>query len=50
MITTDKELFQWEKNRYVFIFNSEATFVQFYNKNSFEAKVVPISNSMAKNT
>lgn len=48
MITIDKELFQWEKNRYVFIVNSEATFVQFYNKNSFEAKVVPISNNKAK--
>lgn len=51
-ISIDKELFQWERNRYVFIdFNTQdinPTFVQFDNKNSKYGKVVPIYENKAK--
>lgn len=51
-IWIDKELFQWEKNRYVNILSEEKdpelTFIQFYNDRSGSSPEVPLSNNQAK--
>lgn len=51
-ITIDKELFQWERDRYIFVdFNAQEvkpTFVQFDNKISKYGKVVPIQENKVK--
>lgn len=52
MLTIEKELFQWEKNRYVYIDREEGeegvSCMQFYNKISKNATTVPILNNKAK--
>lgn len=51
-ITIDKELFQWEKDREVFIKPSAddpyITFIQFYNKNAKFAKDCLLNNGKVK--
>lgn len=50
-ITIDKELFQWEKGRYVFIEllqGETATFVQFYNSKTLESYNEPLINGRSK--
>lgn len=48
----DKELFQWEKNRFVYLEKSETdpliTYIQFYNKNSKCGPEVPVVNNRAQ--
>lgn len=44
----DKELFQWEKERYVFVKDDNVTLVQFYNKKSKSGQEVPVENGKAK--
>ena len=48
----DKELFQWEKNRYVFLEVAESdpspTCIQFYNKKTFLGPEVKIVDNKAK--
>lgn len=48
MLSIDKELFQWEKNRYVSVDEERATHVQFYNEKSSSAKEVNIVDGKAK--
>lgn len=47
----DKELFQWEKNRFLFIEQNKidpiVSYVQFYNKNSKKSLREPIVNNEA---
>lgn len=50
-IFLDKELFQWEKNRYIHIepdMGQNLTFVQFDNANTKDGIVVLIQDNMAK--
>lgn len=48
----DKELFQWEKNRYVYIDSVEGdpkiSSIQFYNKKSKYAPEVPVESDKAQ--
>ena len=48
----DKELFQWEKDRYVNISLSESdpqvTFIQFYNDRSSVSPEIPLENNRAE--
>ena len=50
-ITIERELFQWEKNRKVFVTQLSheqiVTCVQFYNKNSCSGPEVPLINGVA---
>lgn len=50
-ITIERELFQWEKNRNVYITQTQneplISFVQFYNKNSCSGPEVPLIGGMA---
>ena len=50
MLKIEKELFQWEKERYVFVEsnNSSITIIQFYNKDNSTAPEVPVVNGKAK--
>lgn len=49
MLSVNKELFQWEKNRYVYIDGSLGiSFIEFYNSKSKIGLEVPIENDMAK--
>ena len=50
MLSIDKELFQWEKGRYVSIASEAAgaDFVQFYNSKSKNAISVNVKNNTAK--
>lgn len=51
-IKIDKELFQWEKNRYVYLEASEdeteVSFIQFYNKLNQSAPEVPLIDNKAQ--
>lgn len=51
-IWVDKELFQWEKNRWVNVETSEneseITYVQFYNKKASYGPEIPLENNKAK--
>lgn len=51
-IWTDKELFQWEKDRWVYIETSEnepkITFVQFYNAKFSYGPEIPLKDGKAK--
>lgn len=51
-IYVDKELFQWEKNRSIFLelndSDPEISFIQFYNKNSKVGPEIPVINNEAK--
>lgn len=44
----EKELFQWEKERFVIVNNEQVTSVQFYNKKSKYGSEVPVENGKAK--
>lgn len=48
----EKELFQWEKNRYVHISLDESdpqiTFMQFYNEKSGSSPEIPLENNKAE--
>lgn len=50
-ITIERELFQWEKNRRIFVTQipnePKITCVQFYNKNSCSGPEVPLINGIA---
>lgn len=49
MLKIDREIFQWEKERYVYVSNSSSiTHVQFYNRENSIAPEVPIENGKAK--
>lgn len=52
-IYVDKELFQWEKNRYIFIKTDSAseelpTFAQFYNKKMLKSLDSPVIDNKIK--
>lgn len=51
-IYIDKELFQWEKNRSIFLelndTDPEISYIQFYNKNSRVGPEIPVINNEAK--
>lgn len=51
-IWIDKELFQWEKNRYVHIETMEnepaISYIQFYNKKSVYGSEIPLKDNKAK--
>lgn len=48
----EKELFQWEKNRYVFVDRTnnepQISHIQFYNSKSVHGPEIPIENGKAK--
>lgn len=52
ILKIEKELFQWEKGRYVFVELDEKdpaiSSIQFYNKNSKYAPEVPVENGKAQ--
>ena len=46
-LSIDKELFQWEKDRYVLVNDNSITIVQFYNKKSKYGPEIPVENGKA---
>lgn len=50
MLKIDKELFQWESERYVYVSNqaSSITHIQFYNRENSFAPEVPVENGKAQ--
>ena len=48
MLAIEKELFQWEKGRYVIVNNPEITTVEFYNKKSEYGDEVIVENGQAQ--
>ena len=48
MLNIDKELFQWEKGRYVNVTNPEITTVEFYNKKSKYGPEIVVENGKAQ--
>ena len=44
MLAIEKELFQWEKGRYVIVNNPEISTVEFYNKKSEYGDEVMVEN------
>ena len=46
-LTIEKELFQWEKNRFVEVNDEQITFVQFYNKKSKYGPEIPVTEGKA---
>ena len=48
MLAIEKELFQWEKGRYVIVNNPEITTVEFYNKKSKHSDQVEVENGQAQ--
>mgnify|MGYP003304495277 CR=1 FL=1 len=52
ILKINKELFQWEKNRYIFIEleenDPEIFYIQFYNKQSKYGPEIPVENGKAK--
>ena len=48
MLKIDKELFQWEKGRVVFVSDSSITSVEFYNKKSKYGNQVEVENGQAQ--
>jgi hypothetical protein len=48
MLKIDKELFQWEKGRYVIVNNPNITTVEFYNKKSKQGTEEYVVNGKAK--
>ena len=48
MLKIDKELFQWEKGRFVKISNNSITTVEFYNKKSKYSDEVSVENGKAQ--
>lgn len=47
MLSINKELFQWEKERYLDVSNSNITAVEFYNSKSKRGQKVNIENGQA---
>lgn len=43
----EKELFQWEKERFVIVNDKQITYVQFYNKKSKYGSEVPVKEGKA---
>lgn len=48
MLKIEKELFQWEKGRYVLVSDSKITTVEFYNKRSEHGDEVFVSEGKAQ--
>ena len=48
MLKIDKELFQWEKGRVVFVSDNSITSVEFYNKKSKYGDQVEVENGQAQ--
>ena len=48
MLKIDKELFQWEKGRYVIVSDPKITVVEFYNKKSKYGDEVIVENGQAQ--
>ena len=48
MLAIEKELFQWEKGRYVIVSNPEISTVEFYNKKSEYGDEVIVENGQAQ--
>ena len=48
MLKIDKELFQWEKGRFVTVSNDSITTVEFYNKKSKYSDEVSVENGQAQ--
>lgn len=48
MLKIDKELFQWEKGRFVKVSNDSITAVEFYNKKSKYGDEVSVENGKAQ--
>jgi hypothetical protein len=48
MLAIEKELFQWEKGRYVIVNNPTITTVEFYNKKSEYGDEVSVENGQAQ--
>lgn len=46
-LTIDKELFQWEKDRFVIVDDEQVTYVQFYNKKSKYGPEIPVKEGKA---
>lgn len=47
-LVIEKELFQWEKERFVIVNDEQVTCVQFYNKKSKYGPEIPVENGKAK--
>lgn len=47
MLKIDKELFQWEKERYIIVMDSTITHVQFYNREDGFAQEVRVVDGKA---
>lgn len=47
ILNIDKELFQWEKDRFVYVNNNNISIVQFYNKKSRYGSEVLVENGKA---
>lgn len=48
MLNIEKELFQWEKGRYVMVSRADITTVEFYNKKSEYGDEVIVENGQAQ--
>ncbi len=50
MLKIEKELFQWEKDRYVFVDENDSsiTHIQFYNKENGQGPEIPVRNGKAQ--
>ena len=48
MLKIDKELFQWEKERYIIVMDSTITHVQFYNREDGFAQEVRVVDGKAQ--
>lgn len=48
MLKIDKELFQWEKGRFVIVNSPDITTVEFYNKKSKYSDEVAVENGQAQ--
>lgn len=46
-LTIEKELFQWEKDRFVIVKDEQITCVQFYNKKSKYGPEIPVKEGKA---
>jgi hypothetical protein len=44
MLQIEKELFQWEKGRFVFVGDETITSIEFYNKKSKHSDQVEVEN------